>query len=327
MKVIKLDFVNRVLLIMNENSLSDKGLSLIGADSTQADRIIEGSWVDSWRRCVHVMPKEWFQNKSFKTTIGVIDTFTLLDQAGTGNAGFAVNDLLYINSQKGEKAFFKVETINAAHEVTSISLVTSGAGFLVATYDATVYSGGGDIIGDFFIQIDSTKSVVNNPVANLADGTGYILLPEDFYLLTSFKMQGWRKSVYEVAIENDRVENIQSNDYTRGSTIRPVCTLKNKDIDGTISPIMKYYSLKKGLASHTVEEAIYIPIVKKLSEYEDEEELPISDQLYEPLAYLSAAGVYTMYEKYEIAKALEMKAIEMFPGLKTVKGENVTVKQ
>jgi hypothetical protein len=220
---------------MNEAGLMDpSGNFLLGADVTQVDRHIEGSFVDAWRRCVKVMPRVWFKNTSF---------------------------------------------------------------ILQAKYP------------------------------DLPSGTGYVVLPDDFYLLTGFRMAGWAKTVYEAYIENDKSASIQSNEYTRGSTIRPVCTISNKPVSGQIKQVLNYYSLPKGLSSHTVEEAIYVPAAGSLKELQDGEELELSDQVMEPLAYLSASTVFTMFEKYDISKALEQRAVEMFPGLQSVKGSNIAFKQ
>jgi hypothetical protein len=231
----KEDYIARVLLIMNESGLTDQaGNFLLGADVTQIDRHIEGSFVDAWRRCVKVMPRIWFENKSFKSATQYVD-----DDAGTG----------------------------------------------------------------------------------------FVILPPDFYLLTSFKMKGWVKAVYEAYIENDKSASIQSNEYTRGSTFRPICTISNKYADGDINQVLNYYSLPKGRGEHTIEEAIYVPAAGSIKDTAVGADLGISDQVLEPLAYLSASTVFTMFEKYDISKALELRAIEMFPGLQTVKGNNVAFKQ
>jgi hypothetical protein len=237
----KRDFINRVLLIMNEAGMFDAaGNSYLGADTTQVDRHIEGSYVDAWRRCAKVMPRAWFHNEALMAVGGVITT------------------------------------------------------------------------------------------ADLANGTGYIILPSDFYLLTALKVKGWQKAVYEAAVENEKTASIQSNEWTRGSTIRPVCTISNKLInngDNGIKQVLNYYSLPKGLASHIVEEALYVPVCKALKEINEIDDLDLSEQIIEPLAYLSASTVFTMFEKYEIAGALEKRAVEMFPGLSKMKGANITIQQ
>lgn len=162
---------------------------------------------------------------------------------------------------------------------------------------------------------------------DLVRGTGYVVLPQDFYLLTSFKMESWQKPVREAAIDNERTASIQNNEYTRGSEIRPVCTISLKYVDGQIKHVLNYYSLRKNLPFHKIEEAIYVPVVKPLKDVNMTDTLGLSEQVIEPLAYLLASSVFTLFEKYKIAKALEMRATEMFPGLQSVKGVAVTVKQ
>lgn len=170
-----------------------------------------------------------------------------------------------------------------------------------------------------------TTENYHNP--NLTDGTGYVILPTDFYLLTVFKMEGWQKSVYEASIENEKTASIQSNEWTRGSTIRPVCTISNKFDTNGVKQVLNYYSLPKGLLSHVVKEAIYVPVCGSITDKADSYYLDLNDQIIEPLAYLSASTVFTMFEKYDIAAALEKRAVEMFPGLSKVKGANVTTTQ
>ncbi len=324
----KSEYINRVLLIMNEPTLlSGTGFTFSGADNAQVDKHIEGSFVDSWRRCISVLPKSWFKSASFK---------------------------------------------------------------------------------------------YNPIVPNLSQGTGYVVLPEDFYMMNSFKMQGWQKSIYETATENERTASIQSNEYTRGSQIRPVGTISSNEIDYTlcdainvgtivppniniaankifrvgtnlyrlnstallyvvwnlngslidfkvgdllyynnkifscllqstqtfpeatptdwieinpiilpngIIPVLNYYSLQKGLTSHIIEEALYIPSVKPLSDFGINDDLGIDQRILEPLAYLSASTVFTIFEKYDIAKNLEMRVAEMFPGFKSQVGSMITIKQ
>ena len=189
----KKEYIDRVLLIMNEANMSDtrSRLMLIGADTTQIDKQVERTYVDAWRRCVKVMPKTWFENKSFK---------------------------------------------NRAH------------------------------------------------VSKLEQGTGYVELPEDFYLLNIFKMEGWQKSVQEAIPNNEHVDAIQNNEYTRGSQIRPVGVIDVDEINNEMKRVLRYYSLPKGLSEHTVEKAIYVPIPSSIEGKEDGYDLKISAQVLEPLA-------------------------------------------
>lgn len=154
-----------------------------------------------------------------------------------------------------------------------------------------------------------------------SQGTGYIDLPSNFYRLVKFRMEGWQKSVYEASLGNDRVANIQSNEYTRGSTIRPVCVLENiYKGTGEKQVVLHYYSLPKGLENHKVEEAIYMPFPAEISGLADDDSIDVDIRVLEPLAYLAASSVCTLLEKYEVAKALEQKVAEMFPALRNAKG-------
>jgi hypothetical protein len=164
-------------------------------------------------------------------------------------------------------------------------------------------------------------------VTNKDDGTGYVVLPDDFYLLGIFRMAGWQKPVYEASVENDRVAAIQTNEYTRGSEIRPVCTISQKDINGEIKHVLAYYSLKKGLKEHEIAEAIYVPVVRPLKELAQTDDIELSEQVIEPVAYITASTVFTMHQKDEIAQSLIARAIEMSPGLQSLKSGVVTYKQ
>jgi hypothetical protein len=233
--MIKSEFTSRVMSVMNEPGLYDAaGNSFVGADAVGIDRLIEGSYVDAWRRVAKVAPRTWLGNKSFTASV---------------------------------------------------------------------------------------------PVPNLTDGTGYVALPTDFYLLSKFKMNGWKVAAMEAALNNSRVANMQSNEWTRGSTMRPAVVIDNVDVDGVITPVLYYYSLQKGLTAHLIDTAIYVPTVADLKDKSDDYDLGISDQIIAPLAYLSAATVFTILEKPTIAAALEARAEAMLPGLISLKGTNATVKQ
>lgn len=164
-------------------------------------------------------------------------------------------------------------------------------------------------------------------VADRDNGTGYVILPVNFYLLSSFKMEGWQKSVYEASVENDRVAAIQSNEYTRGSEIRPVCTIAQRDIKGEIKHVLNYYSLRRGLKEHRVLEAIYVPVVKPLKELAQTDDIELSEQVIDPVAYVTASTVFTMHQMDEIAQSLMARAIEMSPGLQSLKAGIITYKQ
>lgn len=153
----------------------------------------------------------------------------------------------------------------------------------------------------------------NKLISDFHSGTGYIILPNDFYLLVSFKVEGWFKNIETAYIFNDPIASVQSNEYTRGNIVRPVCILSSKLVKDRIDDefisaskdVLEYYSLPKG-KKHKVEEALYIPLINPLSD-----NTKLNDKLYIPLAYLCASRVFYIFEKTEIAQVLEKKATEI----------------
>jgi hypothetical protein len=57
------------------------------------------------------------------------------------------------------------------------------------------------------------------------------------------------------------------------------------------------------------------------------DDIGLGGQVIEPLAYITASTVFTMHEKNDIAQALDARAVEMFPGLQSVRSGIATVKQ
>jgi hypothetical protein len=150
-------------------------------------------------------------------------------------------------------------------------------------------------------------------VADIASGTGYVLLPEDFYSLVSFKMTGWRAASKTLIINSDTAAMIQANEYTQGNFVRPVCLLSSKPIRErvnyeiviTAKDVLEYYSLPVG-SGHKIEEALYIPLISPLGD-----NTQLNGKLFVPMAYMSAGLVFTIFEKPEIAQMLEKQIVEM----------------
>ena len=150
-------------------------------------------------------------------------------------------------------------------------------------------------------------------VSDIPLGIGHIVLPEDFYGLVSFKMKGWQVSVETLIPNSDPIARVQANEWTRGNIVRPVCVLDNKAIkeregDDCVylsKDVLAYYSVPFG-SEQDVEEALYIPLIKSLSD-----DTKINEKLFAPLAYLCSSMVFYIFEKTEIAQALENKATEI----------------
>lgn len=150
-------------------------------------------------------------------------------------------------------------------------------------------------------------------VSDIPHGTGYIVLPEDFYSLVSFKMMGWQVAAEILIDSSDPIARIQANEYTRGNVVRPVCVKNHTDIEIQIlddtqyilKDVLEYYSLPKGW-KHEIEKALYIPMIEPLSD-----NTKLNEKLFIPLAYICASMVFYIFEKPDIAQVLESKATEI----------------
>ena len=86
------------------------------------------------------------------------------------------------------------------------------------------------------------------------DGSGYVVLPNDFLRLVSFKLASWNRAVTSVADEGSPTGLMQRNAFTRGTPMKPVCVLSHK-ADGR--RVLEYFTASGG--NDTVERALYVP--------------------------------------------------------------------
>lgn len=150
-------------------------------------------------------------------------------------------------------------------------------------------------------------------VSDIPHGTGYIVLPEDFYSLVSYKMRGWQVAGETLIPSSDPIARVQANEFIRGNVARPVCVLSNKSIKERVGDeiiptqkdVLEFYSVPKG-SEQEIEEALYIPLISPLSD-----NTKLNEKLFIPLAYLCASMVFYIFEKPDIAQVLESKATEI----------------
>lgn len=150
-------------------------------------------------------------------------------------------------------------------------------------------------------------------VTDIPLGVGYIVLPDDFYALYSFRMMGWQVAAEILIDSSDPIARIQANEYTRGNICRPVCVKNNKAIkervDDVIIPtqkdVLEYYSVPVG-SKQEIEEALYIPLISPLSD-----NTKLNEKLFIPLAYICASMVFSIFEKTDISIQLEKTATEI----------------
>ena len=145
---------------------------------------------------------------------------------------------------------------------------------------------------------------------DFGDGTGIVRLPEDWYMLYAFRMQGWKRSVYRCAEAGDEVARMQQYEYARGTRLKPVCVLElNLSGDGK-ERVLHYYSLPRGVV-HEVDTALYAPVCKTPDEWVDKQELPEDERFVTVLCYLVAACVSRIFKNWDGAKSLEQEAVQV----------------
>lgn len=133
----------------------------------------------------------------------------------------------------------------------------------------------------------STGSAVDN-----TDGTGYVVLPDDYIRLKSFKMDGWEREVTEPINMEHPLYIRQRNIYTRGGKAKPVCVIKDKVITGAVTKVLEYYSLEEN-DTHTVDQFIYIPELAAEN---------VQTNLQNSLAWLCAVHVLEIGGRSDAAK-------------------------
>jgi hypothetical protein len=127
---------------------------------------------------------------------------------------------------------------------------------------------------------DSLSSQVTS-----ADGTGYLILPEDFLRLSYFKMTEWIKPVFVPITEEHPDYVLQHNNYLRGKPAKPVCVLRWDDEQQRM--VMEYYSV---VTDHTIERAAYVPT--RVAE-------EVQENLIDPLTWLVTAKILQIYASDE----------------------------
>ncbi|MDE7160994.1 MAG: hypothetical protein K2O24_09190, partial [Muribaculaceae bacterium] len=90
------------------------------------------------------------------------------------------------------------------------------------------------------------------------DGKGFIILPNDFMRLISFRMSDWTRTVYEAISESDPQYALQSSRFKGicGNPEKPVVAIVRR----SEGKVLEFYSCKTEEAS--VAQATYLPIPK-----------------------------------------------------------------
>lgn len=130
------------------------------------------------------------------------------------------------------------------------------------------------------------------PVKN-QDGSGYILLPDNFMRLVIFQMEGWKRPVTRPITDQHPDYILQKNRYVRGGTDKPVCVVST---NRTGKNILEYYSLPGSVAIHTLKQALYMPypIIES-------EKINISQRLLSAALFQCVALIYTAFKETNIS--------------------------
>lgn len=147
------------------------------------------------------------------------------------------------------------------------------------------------------------KSSSSPSVTNNNDGTGSIVLPDDFISLIAFKMNGWKRIVSKAFDMDSEVYKAQGNPATRAGKFKPVCILAYNDSG---KRTLEYYSIGSG-ETPRVEMFVYEAKYKEGDNLNMDEGNP----LFGAVCYMCASLVYSIFENPNTAKEMQTTAINL----------------
>ncbi len=126
--------------------------------------------------------------------------------------------------------------------------------------------------------------------------SGWVLLPDDFMRLISFRMSDWERTVHAAISVDDPLYAKQSSRYKgiRGNVQKPVCAIVNR----AEGKALEFYSCNSEEAY--VSCASYLPY-PYIDEYDG---IDICERCYTAVIYTVAALVLTTYGEADKASAL-----------------------
>lgn len=128
------------------------------------------------------------------------------------------------------------------------------------------------------------------------DGSGWVLLPDDFMRLIAFRMSDWERTVYEAISVDDPLYAKQSSRYKgiRGNVQKPVCAIVNR----AEGKALEFYACKDNIAM--IVRAGYVPY----PHIDKDDGIDISEKCYTAVVYTVAALVLTTYGEADKASAM-----------------------
>lgn len=139
------------------------------------------------------------------------------------------------------------------------------------------------------------KSANDAAIKNCGDGTGEILLPDDFVDIIELQMVGWQRPCVLLFPSGSAVAAAQFNEYTRAGECSPVCVDSFNDYG---QRVICYYSLRED-KEHKIRKFLYE------ARYNAAEGLVDGDaRLHTAVAYQCAAMLYNIFERADCANSL-----------------------
>ena len=118
------------------------------------------------------------------------------------------------------------------------------------------------------------------------DGSGEMLLPDNFFKLAAFKMNSWKRTVYSAINESSPLYNLQFSAATRGGVNKPVVAV----LPGNI---LLFWSVPPFCRTHICERKEYIPNASYLIA---ESSIDIDERLENLLAWRLARDVMVSFK-------------------------------
>lgn len=142
-------------------------------------------------------------------------------------------------------------------------------------------------------MLDDGLNIVGSPVT-VQDGSGYVVLPDDFMKLIIFKLETWSRPVIEPISDTDPLYFAQSSRFRgiRGGTDKPVCAITT----GKDGRVLEFFSVAPGTTAK-INKAKYLPLPKI-----EDNTIKVCRKLYQPINY-QCAGLVALTLKDTNAKS------------------------
>lgn len=131
--------------------------------------------------------------------------------------------------------------------------------------------------------------VINNTPVTLQDGSGYVVLPNDFMRMVVFQLTTWNRPVIEPIADTDPRYFMQKSRFLgiRGGTDKPICAITT----GETGRVLEFYSVAPGTTAQ-VKKAKYLP----LPEITESGSILVCKKLYTAIVWQCAGYVALVFD-------------------------------